>query len=271
MKKKLLYITYGIVITIVFLYLLFPSEAVKHYIVTEVASRNPNVVVVIDDIRLGIPAVLEFDDVELRFKDKPGAVLEAKTVTAWPQLASLLRGKPVVRISTAAYGGNIDATVFSPDRFAIGTSVTVDAEVNQINIGECSYLKKVLGRNFAGILKGTLTFEGRYDDAITGAGTANFIAQNGNVELLKSIVGISTLTFDEITAAMTLKNRTLKIDGVDFTGNEARGSLNGSVLLQRDIIRSRLSLRGTVEIPAVNKTFSAFVSGTLGNPIPRLR
>lgn len=273
MKKKYVisYIVYGVIITVIFLYLLFPSEMLRKYVVLKVTNNNPNIILAISKAKLAIPVALQFEDVVIRFKDKPGATLEADTIKAWPALTSLIRKKLSFRVMAKAFQGQIEARIIFPNGLKPGEPITLNTDLSQLNMEQCSYLKKVLRRQIKGILSGTLSYEGKYDEIVSGTGTADLILQDGNIELLKNMFGFDTLAFDEVTASMTLKNRNLKINKANLTGKQVRGSLNGNILIERDVAQSRLSLRGTAEIPALNKTFTTFVSGTLNNPIPRLK
>ncbi len=270
-KNRLaLYILYGFFITAVFLWWQFPSEAVTNYLFTAIHSKNPDMVLSAENSTFGILPSLTLQKATIRFIRTPKSTLEAEVVKIRPAIMKGLQGRLSCSVDANAYGGRIQTNVNFINRFTTRSPIAATMNLTRVNVGDCTFLKTLLGRKITGILEGSLTYSGRYDQAIKGTGDAKLTLTQGTIQLLKSMFGFDALTFDSITAHLTLSNGTLKVDSVNFSGRELRGSLKGNVYINRDINQSRLALKGSVEIPALNRTFSTYIGGTLNKPIPRL-
>jgi len=269
-KRLTLYILYGFFITAVFLWWQFPSEAVTGHLFAAIHDRNPEMVISAEDSTFGILPSVTLRKATLRFINTPNSLLEADVVKIRPAIMQGLQGRLSCLVDANAYGGRIHARVNFIHRFTTRSPIAATMDLARVNVGDCTLLKKHLGRKITGILDGSLTFSGRYEQAMKGTGDAKLTLTQGTIQLLKSMFGFDALTFDSISAQLALRNGTLKVDSITFRGKELRGSLKGNVYINRNINQSRLALKGSVEIPALNRTFSTYIGGTFNKPIPRL-
>jgi len=268
-KKWTFYIVYSILVTVVFLYWRFPSETVKNYIVSTLMSNYPDIILSIGNANPGFPPAIKFENLVIRFKNRPASALEAGVVRARPCLKSFFSNRLSFIINANAYGGNIDGSVSFANRFPAEEPIQVKVELDDINMVECSFIRTVLGRQIEGNLEGTIAYNGRYRETVNGTGMAKFVLLNGSIQLLKSMFGFDKLIFDSIKADMILKNQTLKINEFNLVGKQIQGFLKGNIYISSDIAQSRLALKGNADVPALNRRFSIFLNGTLANPIPR--
>ena len=268
-KEWIGYILYGILITAVFLYCCFPSDRVRDYIGSVVPANNPGISLSIDSAKPGFPPGVRFTNPVINFKDKPGSTLEADVLTARPAPGSLLLGRLVLLLNADIYEGNMQARVGFADRFSTGDPIKLNVKLDNINIGKCSYLKAVSGRRLDGMLKGSGTYNGKYEGWIDSAGNAEFTLLDGRIQLLKNMFGFDSLVFDRIEANIILKNRILKMNKINLAGKQLSGSFSGKIFLDKNIRQSRLAMKGKVEIPALNQKLSTVLKGTIANPIVR--
>jgi type II secretion system protein N len=269
MKKWISYILYGILITIVFLYYLFPSEIVRNYIVSTLTNNNPGIHLSIGAVNIGFPLAIRCENLVVSFKDKRGSALKANIVKVRPAFMDLLASRFSLLVNADVYGGNVDANISFKNRMSTEGPMEVIIGLDNINVGECSYLRNVSNRQIDGRLRGFLKFNGEYEKIINSTGNAEFILVDSSIKLLKNMFGLDILNFDRIEISMRLKNRILKMNEINFAGEQVNGTLKGNIFLQRNVTQSRLALKGNIEIPALNRQFSTFLTGTLANPIPR--
>jgi type II secretion system protein N len=257
------------VITTAFLYLLFPSDSVGRYVRSVVADSNLNVALSFDSVRPCFPPGIRLHNLSVDFKNKPGSTLKADVAKMRPALLNLLSGKLALLLNADAYEGHIKADIGFANRFSGKNPVRVNARLDKINIGKCAYIKAASGREIDGRLGGTMSYNGKWDGVINGAGSARFTLLDGNIQLLKSVFGFDGLAFDKVEAELTLKNRTLKITGLNLTGKQISGSFTGNIFLDSDIMQSRLAIKGDLKIPALDRKVSTTLKGTVSRPIPR--
>ncbi|MBN2256176.1 MAG: type II secretion system protein GspN [Deltaproteobacteria bacterium] len=272
MRKKQIgaYIIYTVLATLAFLYLLFPSEAIERHIISAVTQTNPNLAFSIGTVTLGFPPALDMENVSLRSPRYPESPLKADRVTVSPSVKGLLTGTPTMSVHTRAYDGAIRGGI----GFKNGSKnpvMTIRADGDKINVGKCPYIASVMRRTITGTMKGTLTYDGTYDEIIKGSGSADILLENGSFQLLKNMFGFDKIDFDRITATMTLKDRVLKITQAELVSRQLRGTLSGSIYLTPDIMKSRLTLTGKAEVPALGKALTVILRGTVDNPLPSVR
>ena len=265
-KKWIAYTIYGALITAVFLYFLFPSDSAGRYIRSIVEGGNPNVVLLIDSVKLCLPPGIKLSNIEVSFKDRPDLILRANVLKLRPAITSLLSGKLSLLLYADAYEGSMRTDINFANRFSTKGPVRIKAGFNDFNIGKCAYIKAATGRRIDGRLEGTMSYNGS-----RGTGSARFTLLDGNIQLLKNVFGFDGLAFDKVEAELTLKNRTLKITGLNLNGKQLSGSFTGNIFLDRDIMQSRLAIKGDIEIPALDRKVSTTLKGTVSKPIPGFR
>ena len=270
-KKWITYTIYGILITAFFLYIRFPSDSAGRYIRSIVERGNPNLVLLIDSVKLCLPPGIKLSNIEVSFRDRPDLILKADSLKLRPALTSLLSGKLSLLLYADAYDGSMRTDINFTNRFSIKGPVRINAEVNDINLEKCSFIKTATGRLVDGRLNGSMSYDGKLDRIINGTGSANITLLAGNIQLLKNMLGFDGLAFDKTEAELTLKNRTLKITRLNVTGKQLSGSFKGNIFLDRNIMQSRLAIKGDLKIPALNKKVSTTLKGTVSRPITKFR
>ena len=270
MKRWIGYSAYALVVTIVFLVWFFPSDLLKAYVESAV-TRHSNTTLSLDSASLGFPVVLHFDNAVLSLTGKPGSTVVMESIDIEPLFRTLIRGRVALAFTGEAYGGRGSGTVAFEDSFAVKGPVNAEARFENIDVGKCSYVKATLGRKMTGKVKGTLSWSGFPGRIIDGTGSADCVFFNGEVRLVENILGFDTVTYDRIDAKAILKNRTLRINPFHLIGTEVNSTVSGNIFLDNNPMRSRLSLKGQITVPALNKKAGISLSGTASNPVLRVR
>lgn len=271
MKKRLTgYIAYGILITIVFLYCRFPDPLIEQGIRSAIAKSNPDVVVSLDSATLSFPLTVEIKDLTIGEAGRPGSVVvdHLKADFAFTQL---LRGIVSCTLEGDAYGGFIVGDAGFTERFSIEGPISLNARLNAIDIGACSYLKRTLNQNINGRLTGTVSYRGSMKDAINGSGDADLTLLEGSMGLRQPLLGQRTLDFDTLTVRAVLRDRSLKINKGEIAGKLMSGSFGGVIFLNNTILRSRIAVKGRARMLPLEKDVSVTLSGTLDRMRHRIR
>ncbi len=268
-KKWITYTIYGVLITAIFLYVRFPSDSAGRYIKSIVEGDNPNVVLLIDSVKPCLLPGIRLGNIEIGFRDKPDLILRMSALKLRPAIINLFTGKLTLLLNANAYEGRLKADIGFANRFSRKGPVRINAGFNDISLEKCSFIKTATGREIGGRLEGTMSYNGKWDRFINGTGSANIALLDGNVKLLGDIFGLNEMNFDKMEVDMTLKNRTLKINNLKMAGRQLSGSFNGDILLNENIMRSRLAIKGDVDVHTLGKRISTTLRGTLSNPVPR--
>jgi type II secretion system protein N len=117
-KKWIAYTIYGILITVIFLYVRFPSDSAVDYLKSTVERSNPNVVLLIDSVKLCLPPGIKLSNIEVSFRDRPDLILRADVLKLRPALTSLLSGKLSLLLYADAYEGSMQTDINFANRFS---------------------------------------------------------------------------------------------------------------------------------------------------------
>jgi type II secretion system protein N len=269
LKSIALYVLYGLVAAIAFLYLLFPGETVRDYLAARIVENRPGALVSIDAVGPVFPPGVKIDNLTIGFRKNVDATLHADAVTARLALGKLFSGRTAIHTRAAAYGGALTAeTVFNRLFYFRGASRT-DLKIENVRIEKCTYLQDALSREITGRLSATGAFQGKPSQWTNGTGKVRFTLRNGIYGLMEPLAGISSFNFSRIEGEATLGGGTLTVDRLELTADNARCSLKGQIVLdQNDFKNSQLSLNGHVEARGGlgNRKIPYALSGPLGNP-----
>ena len=246
-KSILWYTLYGFLLTAALMYYRFPSSEIRDYIEAAAARANPSLLLSVEKVTPSLPPGLEIMKIKLSLRERPkDLLLRSAKLSIRPELLSLLQGDPKYAFDARAYKGKAKGTLHFRENNP-GTPFTTQIQLKDIDIGESAYLTSLIGHGIAGILGGTLTYEGRSPLLIDGTGEADLRITDGRVALSEPILSFETLTFTEFSLKIVLKNRRLDLAGVELKGREVQGTLSGTIGLKEQISKSTLNLRGEIE------------------------
>ncbi len=270
-RKWTAYILYGVLVTALFLYLLFPAGYVERYVRAHMAGALPGMAVEVGSAVLVLPPGMMLSDLAVAEKEGASPVFEAEKITVRPSMGSLFRNSIVLNARARAYGGNITARIVLPEGNRADGPYEVTANLDALDMGRYSSLNETLGQRIEGTLSGDINYRGVKGTPLEGEGTMNLHLRDGSLSLSADLFGFSAVDFKTVESDMTIKNRTVTIETLAFTGSQINGTLNGKIMLRDPLPRSMLSLRGKINVPALNRQISVYLGGTLEKPSPRLK
>jgi len=241
------YLIYTVLLTTGLLYYRFPSDTIKTYLVSKIASADPPMVLSLKALRPSFPPGVDFIDVGIALRETPQQeMLRASSISITPAVWTFLSGEPRYHFDAYAYDGDIEGHVRF-ERYATDAPFTTSVSLNGIHIGRHSYLVPLVGRDVSGVLDGTIHYRAQQNKFVDGAGQATIVISGGSVKLLQPILGLDSLNFDRLFMEMALKDRKVSLKRVQLDGKTVKGELSGTITLNADLSRSRLDLKGTME------------------------
>jgi type II secretion system protein N len=208
---------------------------------------NPNLLITFERMSLSFPLGLKFAQAELHVQRTPEeAVFKTKEVIIRPKIWSLISRKPEYCFICMAYDGNITGCINSQkdDR---GTLYRYSFTLNDIHIDDNSPLPSDIKGRLEGVLKGSITYSGRYINDPDGTGEASINLSNGSFKLAEPVLDIKAIDFKEVLIKMTLKDQKLNISNAELKGDSILGQASGSINIKDPIQNSRLNIKGTIE------------------------
>ncbi|MBW2030579.1 MAG: type II secretion system protein GspN [Deltaproteobacteria bacterium] len=246
-RRSVGYCLYGVALTLALLYYRFPSEASRDFISAKISGLRPGIHVSLREVSLSLKFGVEFKGMKIvQETQPPSPVLELERVFIRPAVWSILRGQLEGCFEGSLYDGSVKGCAALKDGSAgepFSTTVTLEG----IRLDPENPIVKVTGRDVQGILGGEVTYRGRPGFLAGGRGEAELRLKAGRIALLRPILGLESIDFNEIRLRATLNDRKIRLANLDLRGQQMHGTLSGQVSLNRDFLRSALDLAGSLE------------------------
>jgi type II secretion system protein N len=262
-KKWFGYIFYCLMVTAGFLYLRFPSDVIKDYVMSAVNKPNIPVALSMNRVTPWPTLGLKVEDAEVCLKDTPAHTLfKTDSLIVRPEIWSFIKGSEKYCFRCRAYGGHARGCV-QLRQSHMTPPFHVEMELKDIQIGGHEYLEKLAGRSIQGRLTGNLYYSGKTDNLVSGDGGANLRLVDGVLELLFPLLELDSIAFNEIVIDAVLKKRIITIARCELSGPQLKGNLSGDISVRDQVEKSSLDLRGELEPFAALFTSAEGSSGTL--------
>ena len=239
------YIVYAILVTAVLLYYRFPSEALQSHLVRMAGRMDPGIIFSARSLDPSFPPGLRLQEPVFSLKKRPETpFFKAQHLSVRPGIGSLILGDTTWFFDAQAYGGIINGHIQS------GEDGKIDGfflSLKNVRLHEYAFLPHFGVGDFAGNLKGNITYKGSPDRIVRGEGAGDILISEGKIDLLNPFLGLETIPFGKLNVRFTLKKGTINLTSVSLDGKGFQGSLSGTIRLNRITDRSRLNLRGTIE------------------------
>jgi len=239
-QKILLYIAFTIVMGVVFLYLLFPSDTLRAYIETQIQQNAPDVSVEIGQVSAAFPPGLNLVNILCEYQELP--LVTASLATVRPALLKLLGSEKVANFKIETSEGRVDGRAIM--RTGKQTVLALDAHIDGVALQEIAGLRAIPDYIISGLLSGKLDYKAT--PGRSGSGSADLLATDAKLELINPMFGLESFSFASIEAQLNLSPRRLQLRRCNLKGNEVDGSISGSVMLRTPMGQSRLNLSGVL-------------------------
>jgi len=245
-QKWLGYVLYAVIIVAGLLYLRFPSGLIKDYLETRGERSHFPFSVSIGQVSPSLPFGLKLHETRVSQRASPNKIVfRADRVSIQPTIGSLLVGKLNLCFEGLAYDGVLKGCAHFTEE-SLQAPFATSIVIKDIRMGKYD-LPSLIGRHVKGSLDGTITYNGKNNLFIEGSGEADLRLSDGSVELLQPILTLESIDFSQVSIKMALQNRKINLTQVALEGPNMRGTLSGIISLQKEIGKSRLDLRGTIE------------------------
>jgi len=257
-KTWLGYVLFALVAGGTFLYLCFPSDAVRQYLEGAASQMAPTLALKIDKVRPAFPFGLKLDNTDLGLKQTPGIVLfKADSFVLMPSIQMLALRGPAFRFACRAYGGNIQG-VIAFKTFSMGGAFKSDVEMTNVRLDQYPCLKEWLKRELTGTMSGSLNYAGSPGSFLQGSGRGDLSILDGSFRFAHPFLGVESVSFDHIDARMLLDKQEVSLARFDFQGKDLEGKASGTIHVNPHFSRSSLDLRVAI------KASSAFLTDQKG-------
>jgi type II secretion system protein N len=252
MKKWVAVTGYVIVITLIFLYYLFPTEALTAYINYRLLTFLPQCNLTIKQIRPGFPPGLKFETLMMYRQGKEFIGMDQLTIR--PRYLTMFSQTKSFVLYSVLNGGRIDGTAgITFDK----SLLSVDLSLDHVNIGGIPALKEIIPHSISGAASGKIVYA---NQPPFGNGKVDIGLSNCLVDFKPAFFGMNQLKMDSITARAELADQLLKIETIEVTGREVNGKASGTMTIRNPIVQSALNISGQVTpTPALMKSLADII------------
>jgi len=268
LKKKALWFTvYGIFITIVFMYLLFPGELLKSKLESSINSAQ--FAVHSSSLHASFPLGFKLKNVTISSESPANVFFQGEALDVQFNLSSIFRRRTYIGLSGNAYDGSFNGTAGILSLSQAYSPAEAKLNFKNIDLEKYTLIKDKLGRTITGKARGILTYNTDEAGKIT-AGDLKLLLSKGAYLLAEPFLGIARIDFENGDIQAEFVNGSIKLQKLEISGAQINCLLKGEITPQADFINSRLSLDGTMEIRGKdNVKMKITIGGTLANPVMR--
>ncbi|MCU0599617.1 MAG: type II secretion system protein GspN [Desulfobacterales bacterium] len=238
MKKWVAFTGYIIFATLIFLYYLFPTDALIGYLNYKLSDSIPGFHFTADRIRPSFPPGLKLEAPVLMRKEKELIKIDhlyvrPRYLTIFSQTKAFLFDAV---LKTGSIAGTVEATLDKP-------ALSIDLLFEQLELGAISALQEITPHGISGVLNGKLNYT---HHPPYGSGRVEFVISSGVVDFKPVFFGVEQLKLDTINMNAELADQTLTIESFEVKGRELNGKATGTANLRNPLILSALNISGLV-------------------------
>lgn len=264
--KKLLFILYAIVVTILFLYLLFPGQLLKNRL--ESAASSAGFTLKSSSLHASFPLGIKLKNVTIS-SSSPAEIFfqRAEELNVQLNLSSIFRSRTLINFDGKAYGGNFSGTAGIISFNQAYPPAEGNLSFKNIELKKLNFIGDKLGKTISGKAQGSVKFSTDKLGRITGGNVKIFLT-GGTYPLTNPFLGLNKIDFENVDIQAEIKNGKINLQRFEVLGGQINCLLNGEIIPQKDLINGRLNLTGTMEVAGKNKIkMRIIISGTVANPV----
>jgi len=266
-KKTWGFALYAVVITGVFLYLLFPSEIIQNRL--EEAAGSADLAVKMDSLRLSFPLGLKFKNLHVASLSTGRTYLDSESLTAQISPLSFLQKNKKLGLGGKAYGGTFKGTLRFASWEKIASPLEADVRFTDVDVTKMAFIRSWLARNVTGKASGRWTHKASDISGRDLSATCDITLKKGSFPLQESFLGATRIDFENSDIRLQLKQGVIRVEKLRMVGPQMECFLSGDIIRTDDVMQSALNLKGEI-ILASNKTkLNVTIGGTLENPLLR--
>lgn len=241
MKKWLAYGAYVSAITIGFLYLLFPGDAVISYIKYRFDTAVPGFDLSIRDVKPAFPPGLTFYAPSLEQSGQ--TLIAAQSVSIEPSYLTLLSPDKIFYINGRGCGGHLEGAVtLKHEQNPPG--MDLELVFRDLLLADIPEIKQLFPHELSGRAEGRIVF-GNSKNPL-GEGTAEILISDSRIKLKAPMMGIKEIAFKTIKSELEMASQRILIKKLEVEGPDVTGEATGSILLTHPVDHSIINIAGRI-------------------------
>jgi len=240
-KKWVSYFIVAMVASVFFIYFLFPSDAVRKYIVFKLSSAMPDYTVTIEKIKPVFPPGIKAVNLSVYYHNNN--LFDVEQVRIIPGITSFFGQKAIFFFDSKAYGGIVKGQlVFAKDMpFSL---MKVKLDLSDIRIGDIKALKEQSYYQILGTLNGNVEYCINEKNLVSGK--ASFVLSDCQLDIKNLFVKLKPFQFKQIKGKMKIDNNICNIEQCTIKGDQANCNIKGEIIIAKPFPYSMLNIYGNI-------------------------
>ena len=269
LKNKILWFTlYGIFITVVFLYLLFPSDIARSRL--EEAVNSSDFILKMDSLRPALPFGFKMKNINVSSSPE-NIYFQGDLLDLQFSPFSYFQKNKYIGLSGSAYGGNFSGSLGLTSFSKIYPPEKGNLKFENIDLARYAFIKTLMGREVTGRASGNWTHAFNSNGPGRNlSGTIALFLTKGTYSLTEPFLGLNRIDFDRGEIHAQIKDGVIRLEKLQISGPQVDCFLSGGITLADDFKLSQLNLNGEMAISENKKVkMKITIGGTLVNPVFR--
>lgn len=242
-KKWLTYGTFIFVLSIFFIYFLFPSGLIKRYIASKVSHVNPNFKISIGRIRPTFPPGIRLKIVNFTYLSD--SIIDADDIVITPRLTSVFSQKRSLLFKMDAHQGVLKGKLDVAGKNT-RQQVYLDANITGIQLAKVPAFQSQLPFNLSGILDAKITYENSRESG--NEILARLEISDCEVETSTPFMNLNSFNFSRIEADLLINNEMIEIIQCNLDGAQLHAMVSGLGILKDPLKKSIIDVSGTIRL-----------------------
>jgi len=236
------YALFVLAVTGLFLYLRFPEQVVRQYLIQQAGEYLSPYDLKIGAVSPAFPPGLILRNVSLQRNRQQHNILDRLNIT--PAYTALFSPGRNLILTTGAYNGSITCKVnFSHGKRA--PQVLAEAALANVDLEKVAWLHDIIRRNISGQLSGRVFWDtAKVADPVR----ARLQIAAGRIDLRVPVFSLKSFTFNLVETDLAFNRQRALIQQCTFRGEQLAGSLSGSISLRTPFGESLVSLAGIFKL-----------------------
>jgi len=240
--KKLYYPAYFILVTVFFLYYLFPSDTIIRHLEYTVQKMRPDLSVTIAGLKPSLLLGLKLDKVNLYYNDD--MVLKSDYVRISRGFLSFILPGRVYKYKAKSCDGVLQGKIAVSGKKS-GGKIGFETVFKGIQIEKMPFIQQLSNIRISAVLEGKAVSE------IDNKKEVSIQAEFSDCELVlaKPIMNLDKFdyfVFSSLKTAVDLTKDEVFINEFDFTGEQINGMLSGQLIAKKPFTGSLLKMNGNI-------------------------
>jgi type II secretion system protein N len=242
MQKKIVYAGYFIIVTVFFLYYLFPGDAVTSYLNYKINSMSSDISMSIKKLKPDFPPGIKLSATNLLYRNQP--IAGADFLKIKPSYLSLFSSNKTFFVNGDMYSGKLDSVIRLAD-FRSSPDFEAEASFANIQLSQIPIIEQFQSYRVAGIAGGELAFDNK--EVKPGKGNAEIIVTDITVDFTPALFGLERVSFNSINADVDINGQRMELKRLNIDSRDVSGTATGSVVLRTPLNKSTINIRGELK------------------------